>query len=498
MSAARLSQGARPLQEGGRDATSGADLPIAISASRVRGWTGVALAIAGLCAGCSVPGHRSAPASDIGATAQLEIDTIASNALRERRIPGLALVVLKRGDVAFARGYGVGDIGRSESVSPATVFQLGSIGKPILAALVLRLADQQRLSLDDPVTRHLPEFGRLPADLRVRHLLSHTSGIREPFTMQAYLAGIEDLARRPEEMVAILRDAPVDFAPGARWSYSNANYMLLALIVERVTGRPYERVLATEVFEPMSLPSLRQCTPLPQLPAEARGHVGRRNQVSHAAPENMHWIRGDGGICGSALDLARWLRLLARGKLVSGAAFDRMRAPTQPDGGPSADYGLGLSLVSLDGVRRIGHNGAMLGFSASASHYPDSDLTVVVLANLGGVRTEAIERAAARRLLGMPAPDLRGQPGPADARERFTGSYDIGVFTVKVQERDGRLWLESPPPAPTTALRYLGGDEFAGDIDPDAIRIRFTTAGGRADALRLFMGGMHWYGRRLE
>ena len=471
-------------------------MPSVTGSVQALGRIGIGLASLGLAAGCAMLERAPPPPADTAAT-QLVVDTIAANALSERRIPGLALVVLRRGEVAFARGYGVADVARREPISALTVFQLGSIGKPILATLALRLAEQQRLSLDDPVTRHLPEFDRLPAGMRLTHLLSHTSGIREPFLIKAYQQGIEDLARKPEELVAILRDAPVDFAPGARWSYSNANYLLLALVVERVTGMPYEQALAAQLFSPSNLPSLKQCTPLPQ-PAEARGHVLRRNQVSHAAPENMNWIRGDGGICGSALDLARFLRLLATGKLVGTPMLERMRTPTKPDGGPLADYGLGLALVTLDGVPKVSHNGAMLGFSASAAHYPDSDLTVVVLANLGGVRTEAIERAVARRLLGMPAPDLREQPIAADARQRLTGSYDLGVFPVKVVERDGALWLESPPPAPTSRLRYLGGDEFAGDSDPDAIRVRFSEAGGRFDALRLYMGGMHWYGRRVQ
>ncbi|MFU8814288.1 MAG: alpha/beta fold hydrolase [Pseudomonadales bacterium] len=430
-------------------------------------------------------------------TPSSELDAMAAALLAEHRIPGLALIVLQGDKYVHARGYGLQDAHVLDAVSPETVFQLGSISKQFLAALVLRYAEQGRLSLEDRATQHLPEFSRLPPDLRVHHLLSHTSGIREPFSMPEYQNGIEDLSGSADALLSLLLGAPVDFPPGARWSYSNANYMLLALIVERLAEVPYERALAEELFVPLELASLRHCSPLPQGRDEARGHVLRDDRVTSAPPENMNWIRGDGGLCGSALDLARWSRLLATEQVVSARSYQLMSAPAQLADGSRVDYGLGLSLVSLDGRRKISHNGAMLGFSASAAYYPDNDLTVVVLTNRGDVRTEAIERTVARRLLHLPVPDLRGRDLSAQARAAYLGRYDIGVFSVQVVERGQQLWLEAPPPGPTTPLRYLGDGVFAGDRDPDAVGVTFDHVDGRAARLRLYMGGMHWYGQRL-
>jgi D-alanyl-D-alanine carboxypeptidase len=422
---------------------------------------------------------------------------MASAALDERSIPGLSLVVLQRDDTLLAKGYGFADDARQVPVSATTVFQLGSISKQFLAALVLRLAERGSLSLDDPVARHLPEFARLPPEMLVRHLLNHTSGIREPFMLPEYRAGIEDLRRSAEEFVSILRRAPVDFPPGSRWSYSNANYLILALLVERVAGRSYERALADEFFRPLGLTSLRPCTPLPQERGEARGHVQHNGAIVPAAPENMNWIRGDGGLCGNGLDLARWTRLLASGRVVTPQSFLKMVAPTRLADGRLVEYGFGLSLVTLDGRRKLAHNGAMLGFSASAAYYPDSELTVVVLVNRGDVRVESIERGIARRLLDIPAPELRERALEPEARQRVVGRYDIGVFEVRIEERDGHLWLVMPRPGPTTRLRYLGRGEFVCESDPDACQL--TVGGGDRPAsdLRIFMGAMYWYGVRL-
>lgn len=455
----------------------------------------IPMIVAALALGCS-PGTPDSPPAVAVPTA--EIDRIARTALDESTIPGLAVAVLVQDTVLLSRGYGSADPSRGTPMSDTTEFELGSIGKQFLAALVLKLAEQGRLGLDDQVTSRLPAFTGLPPQLRVRHLLTHTSGIRELLMLPAYQAGIEDLSRQAGELAGIVKQAPVDFAPGSRWSYSNSNYTLLALIVERVTGVPYEEALAAELFRPQGLRSLRQCPSVRGKPGEARGHVLRNGAVAASAPENMNWIRGDGGLCGDAPDVAVWFRRLASGRVLTPASYSLMSTATPLPSGRQADYGFGLSLVSPDGRRKVAHNGAMAGFSASAAYYPDDELTVVVLANRGDVRTEVIERRIARRLLGLPDPIFAPHPLRAEERARFAGHYDIGVFTVRVTARGDQLWLEMPPPGPTTPLRYLGNGEFVSESAPEAYRVTFPNGTAQAPELRLFMAAMHWYGVRVR
>ncbi len=217
-------------------------------------------------------GYQPAPAgiSEVGELAETE--------RRQRRIPDLSVVVLRGDDELLAQGYGRAELGRTDPVTARTVFQLGSISKQFLAALVVALAADGTLSLDDPAVQHLPDFPRLPPDLRVRHLLEHTSGVRELFTLPESETAYHDLSRSREELAEAVRYAPVDFPPGSRWSYSNTNYTLLAFLVERLTSRPYERALAERFFEPLGLSSLRQCRrPCPLVsPAQQRSGAVRR------------------------------------------------------------------------------------------------------------------------------------------------------------------------------------------------------------------------------
>ena len=425
-----------------------------------------------------------------------DADTIAKREHIARRLPGLAVVVLSGDTPIFDGAYGAADIGATVPVTTESVFQLGSIGKQFLAALVVTLAAENKLALDAPVTQYLADFPLLSPDIKVRHLLNHTSGIRELFTLPEAQEGFDNLARTRGELYDAIRKAPVDVPPATRWSYSNTNYTMLAMITERVTGQPYEDVLAERFFRPFHLPSMRQCPSIQSTAAEARGYEWINHTNTPAVPENMEWIRGDGGLCGNARDLARWTRLLATGQIVPPDRYTEMITPARLADGREVDYGFALSLVRPDGARKIAHNGAMRGFSASAAYYPDTETTVVVLANRGDVRTEAIERAVARRVIGVPEQNRTPQQVPGVLRQRVVGTYDIGIRHVRVFDRDGQLWFEMPQPGPSFRLRHIGGSRFVDDSDVDASAIRFGD-GDPAPNMVFYMGAMHWYGNRV-
>ena len=439
----------------------------------------------------------SAQCSDTSPVSRHEIETLVSAELKRRSVPGGALVILKGDSVWLASGFGQIGLSDQTPVTVNTLFQLGSIGKSFLAALVLELARQGKFSVDDPIADRLPSASSLPRSITIRHLLNHTSGLREQFLLPGVAEGTADLSRPKEELYALIVKAPVDFPAGARWSYSNTNYTLLAMLVEHVVGQPYEVVLDDVIFRPLGLGSLRQCQSIAKGPDEARGHARKRNaEVVESAPENMNWIRGDGGLCGSALDLARWIHALTVERPSPMTVAHQMKLPTRTAALEFAEYGFGLSLVRPDAVARFGHNGAMLGFSASAAAYPAEQLTIVVLANRGDVRTESIERLVARRLLGIPEP-RRQAVALSDAQRRMlVGSYDIGVFDVRILEQGGALWLQSPRPGPSGRLVHVGDCVFVLEAEPDANQAVFSCDSARRVTLR--MGAMNWYGAQRQ
>jgi CubicO group peptidase (beta-lactamase class C family) len=292
------------------------------------------------------------------------------------------------------------------------------------------------------------------------------------------------------------RQSPSDWAPGSRWSYGNINYLMLTVIVERLTGRAIEEVAEERFFKPLGLQSIRLCSSNPQsVKGEARGHISREGKLVPHPPENVALFRGSGGFCGSAVDIARWMRALASGKVVSPRSYAEMTTRARLVDGREVEYGFAMDLGSHDGVQRNGHGGYGGGFSGQAAYYPDAELTVVVLTNRF-VFPEQIERKIARRLLGRPEPAHRAVMLPADERQRYVGSYDVGIhgWFAHIKERDDQLWFELAAPPLKVPLIYLGDHEFVSADDPDGYRLTFSKDGQK---LRLVgMGMMTWYGTR--
>lgn len=418
-------------------------------------------------------------------------------ALRDQEAPGAALVVMKGDELVLARGYGAEAVERADAVAPTSMFPLNSISKQFTAALVLKLAEEGRLTIDDPAARHLPDFTGLPRGLTVRHLLTHTSGMRDILVQPELNAVLERPGSTDEEFVALARHSPADFPPGSRWSYANLNYVMLALIAERVAGERLEDALRARFFRPLGLSSLRECPPHPGAGrGAARGHERTKGKFVAHPPENFHLFRGSGGYCGSPMDLALWERALATGRVLGADSYAQMTAAVRLDGGRAADYGMATALVSPDGLRRLGHGGYGGGFSAQAAYYPASELTVIVMFNRF-VFPEHVERRISRRLHGLPEATMNEVPLSAEQRRGYVGSYDVGIrgWYPKVVERDGKLWLEVTP-LPPQPLAYLGNGEFVREGEPLGYRLYFGPGRQPGEVRILGMGLMTWYGLR--
>lgn len=397
-----------------------------------------------------------------------DLESIAASSQRKYSLPVLSIVVLQRGEVLFER-------------DPDTIHQIGSISKQFTAAAIMRLAGQGSLRLDQGARELLPWLPQSWSHVRVHHMLRQTSGIPEFLFHPEFVANNLDVTRPASELQAIIIGQPLQFAPGARWAYSNSNYTLLAAIIERISGVPYDEFISRELLRPAGLPAIRHCSPTPASAAEARGHALRAAGIVPSQPENMNWARGDGGLCASASALAQWAEWLAQQPMLR----DMTSRETLP-GGITPAYGFALSLVPLDGtVRKIAHHGAMGGFTGMLSIYPDHDLVIAVLTNRGGVFADAVEKPLARRILGLEPPRYH----PAKPAAFPTGTFDTGAFPITLEMRGGVPFMTTPPPAPSGELLSIGENHFALASDPDGVQLRFDPASGR---LTMTFAAMEW------
>jgi CubicO group peptidase (beta-lactamase class C family) len=339
-----------------------------------------------------------------GQSAAIEaVDRVVNAAVRDRVFAGAAVGVAERGQIRFIRGYGLADLEQRVPVTEKTVFRIGSVTKQFTAAAVLRLVDQGKVSLDDPLAKYLPEFPRA-SEVLVRHLLSHTSGISSytnPAIAKDMLAGARKEWTTEQLIAHIARLTPgYEFDPGTGWSYSNSGYIMLGVIIEKASGKSYRDFLKSDLLEPLGLHETSVDDLAEIVPDRARGYdpwkvspAGFRNadffSLSAAGPA--------GAMRSTAADLLRWHGALFGGRVLKPETLALMMAPTRLKDGrlssqgrappawvaPDTEYGFGLFLGRVDGRPTMGHGGAITGFNTWMETFPEQGITIVVMANTG-------------------------------------------------------------------------------------------------------------------
>ncbi len=368
--------------------TRGATIAIAL--------TSAALALAG----CGRDGAAGGAGAREAVTAR--VDALVAAYQRETYAPGVSVAVIRAGrDTLVYRGYGLADVENEAAATPLTVYRIGSITKQFTAAAVLRLVDEKRVELDAPISRYVPRLPDAWSGIRVRHLLNHTAGIPD-FRERWLTLDLREDALTPDSVIGIVRNEPLEFAPGTQWKYSNIGYILMGLLIERVTGEPYAHHLRTRLFEPLGLTATRYCDLTPLIPHRAEGYEQRDTSVVNARYTSMTAPFAAGGLCSTVGDLAAWNRALATGRVVSAASWSAM---TAPDSAARAnDYGFGVWVHAVDGHRAIRHNGGIEGFRADNAYLPDDSLSVTVLTNLAAPGPEELSQDIIRAALGATPP----------------------------------------------------------------------------------------------
>ncbi len=320
------------------------------------------------------------------------VDHYLRDELRRQHIPGMSVAILLGHRVLLSRGYGFANVELRAPATDSTVYQSGSLGKQFTAALILQLADSGRLGLDDPIRRYLSEGPPRWDSVTVRHLLTHTSGIPD------YTDSAVDLHRdyTEDQLVRVAADLPPLFAQGDRWSYSNTGYVLLGVLIHRVTGVFYGDLLRERIFTPLGMRSARIISESDIVPNRAAGY-----RLAGDTLRNQDWVSpslnttADGSLYLTVRDLARWASGLDAHRVLSRSDLAAAWAPVHLNGGGTYPYGFGWFLTGMRTRPRIGHTGAWQGFRTSIERFPESGLTVIVLTNLEQARPDAVALAVA-------------------------------------------------------------------------------------------------------
>lgn len=329
------------------------------------------------------------------------VDSLAKAFLAAPQSPGLSIAVIRAGrDTLVYEGYGKSDLENDVPATPATVYRIGSITKQFTAAAVMRLVEKGSVRLGDSIGKYLPDLPKAWRPVKVRQLLNHTSGI------PSYTDLGESWAKRwgeymsPDTLVALTANKPMDFPPGTGWRYDNTGYVVLGMLLEKVSGKPYAEYLDSTLFQPLGLTHTLYCDRAPLVPHRARGYQRDGKEFTNAPYINMSQPFAAGALCSTVGDLARWNRLLATGKVVSPASYGRM---TTPEGNAGLNhYGFGLVRGAVGSHIMIEHGGGIHGFITANAYIPDDSLSITVLTNASPSNPDALLTNIARAVYGIP------------------------------------------------------------------------------------------------
>jgi CubicO group peptidase (beta-lactamase class C family) len=398
--------------------------------------------------------------------------------LKKNQIPGCAVMLRHDGKVVLCQGYGFANVEHGVRVTPQTVFQSGSIGKQFTAMAIMMLIDEQKLALEDPISKYLDVPENWSA-IRVRHLLTHTSGLGdypESFSLQ------RDYTE--DELLKMIMAQPLAFAAGEKWSYSNLGYVTLGILIHKVSGEFWGDFLQQRVFGPLGMKHTRVISEADIIPNRAAGYV-----LKNGALKNQEWVSpsvnktADGSLYFTVEDLAKWDEALETRKLISRASYEQMWTPVRLNSGTTAPYGFGWRITKSDsGHQVLEHGGAWQGFASYIVRYPEDGLSVAVLCNRAGASASYIAKHIAGLYVPSVAPRLRTaiKLDPA-ILSSYSGEYRLDDrFTIKVslaRDRLETMWLGEK----ITLLPESETDFFQDDSDRT---FRFMKdAGGKVTSL---------------
>ncbi|MGB7435907.1 MAG: serine hydrolase domain-containing protein [Candidatus Acidiferrum sp.] len=314
------------------------------------------------------------------------VDRVVEAERKEQRIPGVSLAVCREGKIVKATGYGLANVELNVPVTPETIFQTGSVGKQFTAMAVMMLVDEGKIRLDEKFAKYVPESPAAWKGVTVRQLLTHTSGIADYGGEEETMGkGVINFRKdyTEEELIHAFAKMPMDFVPGEKWSYSNTGYVLLGILIHRVTGEFYGDFLQQRIFKPLGMSSTRIISEADIVPHRSNGYRLVKGEL-----KNQEWVSptlnttADGALYTNVLDLAKWDAALCAKELIKPSSYDAMWRPAKLNSGKAVPYGFGWDLADKDGLKAVSHDGAWQGFTMNITRFLEPRLTVIVMTNL--------------------------------------------------------------------------------------------------------------------
>lgn len=412
--------------------------------------------------------------------------------------PGATAIVVKEGEVVYHKAFGQANLELAIPMETDHVFRIGSITKQFTSMAILKLEEEGKLSVQDEITKFLPDYPTQGHTITVHHLLNHTSGIKSYTDLEKWTPQVHRQDFTPLEMIDYFKEEPMDFAPGEAFRYNNSGYFILGYIIEKASGMTYEEYIEINFFEPLGMTQSYYGHPEEITPKRVAGYSpGENGALSNGAYISMSQPYAAGSLLSTVGDLAKWYAAVKDGKVVSPTSLKRALTPTVLASGDTEDYGYGLGILDLEGSKGYGHGGGVHGFLTASTYLTEEDVFVAVFSNSNGNDPGGPANTLAKITIGKYSPP-KVVKVDALTLSRCAGNYELGPgFIVAVKVADNHLVgqatgqgpLELMPTAKDTYVHEAAGIKMVFDL---------SAAEGAAPSFTLFQGGQEMVAKRIE
>jgi CubicO group peptidase (beta-lactamase class C family) len=328
-----------------------------------------------------------------------DIDQIATQALSETGVPSASVSIVENGKITYAHAYGEARLDPKKPAEPQMRYPIGSISKQFTATAILMLQEEGKLTLEDHVDKYVAGLTR-GNEVTIRELLSHTSGYQD-FWPQDYVPPMMLKEISAQKILDLWARKPLDFDPGTRWQYSNTNYVIAGLIVEKVSGMPFFDFIQKRIFKPLNMQSVADVNLSTLNTSDATGYFRYALGPPRLAPkEGKGWLFAMGELAMTAEDLQKWNISIINQTLLKPASYKELETEVLLKDGSPTGYALGIGVAQRNSHRRLAHDGEVSGFTAASLIYPDDRIAVVILTNQDAAEASGvIARGIAEKLL---------------------------------------------------------------------------------------------------
>ena len=452
-----------------------------------------------------------------------QLDAIVQRVIAQERVVGASVLVARGDRILLHKGYGFADLGLETPTKAETVYHIVGPMLPFTGIAVMQQVERGKLSLDDDISKFIPEFPLQGHHVTVRQLLNHTSGIVDYHYLGDPIEATSRLPKALDEVMALYAGKNWVNEPGKKWDWSISGFQLLVTIVERVTGQSFPDYVQQNIFKPAGVKSTTYCDDFTL--TRGLSHAYRKVGTGYVpANENDMAYNTDLRFCSTVGDLLQLWRAIKDKDLVRPETFKQMStaegaAAHMSTQDPKAQYGFAMILNHEDDHRRIGQHGSLMGYSGSLYDFPEDQLTIIVLTNTEDQNAYAITRALGRAILGLPPlpgpkpaaePALVDKPVSEAERKQLAGTFVLKLDrvsanlhdsfaqyrrTYRVFDENGRLMIQPLGEGPERLLRQDDGS-FAMRSSP-AMHVSFVMQNGRAATMKLDSPGFPLAGERV-